>query len=906
MATVDTLQIEISASSENAENAISKLADSLERLKKALPKSNYKGFENLANGLQRLSDAAKSMEGSLESVHKVAEAVSKLSTVSSIKIPKSIGDGIRNISQAAAEISPEMFENIDRLTSYLQRLSGIDFRGFSNTWKKASRAAKSMKEGFAPQKDGGLIPSQNAQNDKEILDDLAKWMDAKTKDTKSTLGGLGKFFGRFKINVDANQLKRVASLAKAALGHLKSLGKKIRVRIEAATIGKLKENLKSITTIFKSLGRIAFYRAIRSAIKAITQAFSEGLKNAYAFSAGLSNVIDGRIATALDGLTGKATTMKNQLGAAFGSLLTAIAPIISALISLITALATAITQLFAAFTGGTFLRAKDVSGQFADNMKAGGGAAKEWKNQLMGFDEINRLEDQSGGGGGGGGSALNVNDMFEVVAVEQAIQNFVDSLKSAIKNGEWEDVGKLLGSKINEIIDSVNWSGLGTALGYRINGVIQSVYYTLKTIDFSKIGQDIATFVNNSLRMIDFRVWGHLLVRKMTLALDLFAGLILDLDWGTVASSISEFLKGALDEARDWLDQHNWTEIAEKIRDNLSNFISNVDKEGLIKSLKGLMRSALDAAFAVVDVLFPDGIIPALTKAIINIVTNAVKTIKDEDFQIAHNILSYKIEKALFGEKFANWWWSKGDYAGKDIIMGMINGIETGGDVGSTVDTNIVKPATDKFTNFIPVVDEYGNEIFRVMDSSFSDVEASAAGMATSVGSSTWDVNNALDGVSSATWTMAGNTSSAFSSVGSTVYSWCSRIVTWISQAAASFSSFASAVNEISGGGFGQFAGASAQIHSYTHRASGGFVESGELFLAREAGPELVGTMGGRTAVANNDQIVAGISAGVFEAVTAAMGGGNSGQTVVINLDGREIARTTTKYQNQMARAGAY
>lgn len=53
--------------------------------------------------------------------------------------------------------------------------------------------------------------------------------------------------------------------------------------------------------------------------------------------------------------------------------------------------------------------------------------------------------------------------------------------------------------------------------------------------------------------------------------------------------------------------------------------------------------------------------------------------------------------------------------------------------------------------------------------------------------------------------------------------------------------------------------------------ASGGFPTEGEMFIAREAGPELVGTMSGRTAVANNDQIVAGIKAGVYEAVAMAM-----------------------------------
>lgn len=45
--------------------------------------------------------------------------------------------------------------------------------------------------------------------------------------------------------------------------------------------------------------------------------------------------------------------------------------------------------------------------------------------------------------------------------------------------------------------------------------------------------------------------------------------------------------------------------------------------------------------------------------------------------------------------------------------------------------------------------------------------------------------------------------------------------------------------------------------------ANGGFVNEGQLFIAREAGAEMVGAMGRRTAVANNDQIVEGISAGV-------------------------------------------
>lgn len=49
--------------------------------------------------------------------------------------------------------------------------------------------------------------------------------------------------------------------------------------------------------------------------------------------------------------------------------------------------------------------------------------------------------------------------------------------------------------------------------------------------------------------------------------------------------------------------------------------------------------------------------------------------------------------------------------------------------------------------------------------------------------------------------------------------------------------------------------------------ASGGFPNAGQLFIAREAGAEMVGSMGGHTAVANNDQIVEGIREGVEAAM---------------------------------------
>ena len=74
--------------------------------------------------------------------------------------------------------------------------------------------------------------------------------------------------------------------------------------------------------------------------------------------------------------------------------------------------------------------------------------------------------------------------------------------------------------------------------------------------------------------------------------------------------------------------------------------------------------------------------------------------------------------------------------------------------------------------------------------------------------------------------------------------------------------------------------------------ANGGYPASGEMFIAREAGPELVGSIGGRTAVANNDQIVEAISIGVYNAYMDAMSrsGGNK-QPTIVQINGREIFR---------------
>lgn len=84
-------------------------------------------------------------------------------------------------------------------------------------------------------------------------------------------------------------------------------------------------------------------------------------------------------------------------------------------------------------------------------------------------------------------------------------------------------------------------------------------------------------------------------------------------------------------------------------------------------------------------------------------------------------------------------------------------------------------------------------------------------------------------------------------------------------------------------------------------KAEGGFVDTGELFIAREAGPELVGSIGNKTAVANNDQIVQAVSIGVQNAI-ANSGIGNAKVVIEARGDSSGLMDFITYKQKQQER----
>lgn len=505
-----------------------------------------------------------------------------------------------------------------------------------------------------------------------------------------------------------------------------------------------------------SLKRIAFYRIIRSIIKSITQAFQEGLEKAYLFSAGVSGE-GNRFAAALDRMKSAGNQMKGQLGSAFIGLLAAVEPVLISLINIVTKVADAISQLFSAFTGKTYLKANATAAQFADTMARGGAAAKEWKNQLLGFDEINRLNEPNQGGGGSSANPLEGFD-FKDTPIAEFWQNIADKLSPIVERI------KLMFEGLFEMVDALfkgDWEGVFNGAAKVVENFSSAVALT---IGLAKT--PINSFFNFATEKI----------KQL--------GDKLDEKFGTdgVFSRISYGVVFAMNVIRYTIES-----VIGKLQFAI---------EGFGKIVADVLRGDWDAAwedakavFLGVSVDINDGIIEMARKA-----TNE-----------------------LFGL----------DEKTKTHMGGISKSIG-----------NAKQPASELSAAFSAGLSTAGN---------------ASADMAEAVSANMQAVRDQIEATA--------NTSIHGESKGNGISFSATIGRTW------------SAIKRIFSGGF----------------ASGGFPDEGQLFMARESGPELVGTMGGRTAVANNQEITEGIRQAVYDAMTASNANGNNDVSVRVYLDSREI-----------------
>lgn len=288
----------------------------------------------------------------------------------------------------------------------------------------------------------------------KALDDAIPKLSAFDKALKA---GKGLNFIDVHDNNITSTLSGVTKGAKSAGAATKSAASGVKELSKEANKSK-----GPLDNLVSSLKRIAFYRIIRSIIKAIGQAFKEGSENAYFFSESIATT-GHRFATALNELSTKTLTMKNQLGSAFNALMTAVAPVIEYLIGLVTKLADALSQFFSIFTGGTYLKAVDVPNKWATDTNKAAKAAKEWKNQLLGFDEINRLEEPNNSGGGGN-DKLDPTTMYEdtpisgiFAKIKKELDEFWGSIDFEPLKKAWADLKKSIQDVADIVGGALKW-----------------------------------------------------------------------------------------------------------------------------------------------------------------------------------------------------------------------------------------------------------------------------------------------------------------------------------------------------------------------------------------------------------------------------------------------------------------
>lgn len=244
------------------------------------------------------------------------------------------------------------------------------------------------------------------------------------------------------------------------------------------TFSEFKSALKGMDFPLKNFGksllRIAKLRLLRGIIRSITGAFKEGLSNIYQYSAAMNNMDASHMKGSMDSLASSLLYMKNAVASAVAPLIAQLVPVIAQVANWFVIAASAVAQFFAALGGATtYTRAKKEAVEWGNVASGAGGAAaaaQEYKNTILGFDEIHALNDvpsSGGGGGGGGGATPDYSNMFEEAEVSQKIKDLVqwirdhfDEIWSIVRH-----IGEaLLAWRIGQsVMDFFNKLGLGGA-----------------------------------------------------------------------------------------------------------------------------------------------------------------------------------------------------------------------------------------------------------------------------------------------------------------------------------------------------------------------------------------------------------------------------------------------------------
>lgn len=632
----------------------------------------------------------------------------------------------------------------------------------------------------------------------------------------------------------------------------------------AESAGKSAEKTTGkINAFAKSVARIAKYRLIRGIIRGITDAIKEGTENFYKFS----KEAGAPFAKAMDDVKSAAQTMKNQLGAAFGTLYTQIAPIILTIIDLVTKLANVLTMLFSAFSGqGGWYRAKTGLDAVGEAAGGAGAAAKEALRYLAPFDELNRLPSENGsGGGGGGGSSGSFGDMYEWVPFEEG------SMLSTISDYVSEHLQAL------DLLLDVFIFGVGAALAF--SGANIPLGLGLMIIGAYKGYQDAST----NWEAIKQQMQGPLgAVTALLGTAALVVGAVLAFSGAHIGLGIALMITGAAAIATAVAT--NWDIIKEKLQGPIGVVTGIISGASLLLGILCLVGGMIPLGIGLIlaGAAGLAGTIAANWDNIKQIGADAKQKVKE-----GWDDLKEKFEMVV--ERVKGW-----TTTFKEWISGNPDGTLTGVKsligLGKDGWTYVAKWIRDNFMGgSVKKPIGLSRDGWKTVKTWIAENFLGSGNVNKTVGLlrdtsvwlnvGAWISKNWLGGSVFAKTALKRDDSSN--------YGWIS-VAKWIIDKGYIGNPIQMGVQLVRSGWtyvsnwLQQFTGSRDLEYGVAYGAKGGVYRNGswtpiqgyadggfpgQLFVAREAGPELVGTLGGHTAVMNNDQIVASVSSGVARAI---------------------------------------
>nr|DAR47838.1 MAG TPA: minor tail protein [Bacteriophage sp.] len=269
-------------------------------------------------------------------------------------------------------------------------------------------------------------------------------------------------------------------------------------------------------------------------------------------------------------------------------------------------------------------------------------AAKKLKNTVLGFDELNQLNDNSdsssgssknSGSNAGGGSPILDEAIAKALEeyqkawdeafarMDNKAQEVADRICDAFKKGDYKGIGTYISNGITNALESIQWdkvykvaSNFGTGLAQFLNGLITpelfsalggtiagslntAVYAALsfgETFDWTNLGESIAAGVNRFFKDFDFKalaetlnVWAKGLIDALTTALR-------KTDWKKIGQSIATFISEIDFLSIAWKLDKLALSLISAIGDTITGFVETAPIESAIVALfMGLKFSGL-------------------------------------------------------------------------------------------------------------------------------------------------------------------------------------------------------------------------------------------------------------------------------------------------------------------------